>query len=233
MELHADAMIALDGASLTIEQVLAVAYGQPDAPRVELSPAAITQVRRAADAVQRLLAQGTVAYGITTGFGAPHAAVVGRGAISTRKMAPGFTAQAAEVEVDPDTGEVTLLGFAVAQDVGFAINPLSVAGQMQGGASQGLGIALSEEMLHDEQGRLLNGNLLDYRLPTTHDLPPIEAIIVEVPSEEGPYGARIVGEPSIVAGAAAVGNAIHDAVSARLTEAPFTPERVLRAMGKL
>jgi len=70
MELHADAMIALDGASLTIEQVLAVAYGQPGAPRVALSPAAMTQVRRAADAVQRLLAQGTVAYGITTGFGA-------------------------------------------------------------------------------------------------------------------------------------------------------------------
>ncbi len=170
---------------------------------------------------------------ITTGFAAPHAAVVGRGAISTRKMAPGFTAQAAEVEVDPGTGEVTLLGFAIAQDVGFAINPLSVAGQMQGGASQGLGIALSEEMLYDDQGRLLNGNLLDYRLPTSRDLPPIEAIIVEVPSEEGPYGARIVGEPSIVAGAAAVGNALFDAVGARLTEAPFTPERMLRALGKL
>jgi CO/xanthine dehydrogenase Mo-binding subunit len=170
---------------------------------------------------------------ITTGFGAPHAAIVGRGAISTRKMAPGFTAQAAEVEVDPDTGEVTLLGFAIAQDAGFAINPLSVAGQMQGGASQGLGIALSEEMLYDEQGRLLNGNLLDYRMPTSRDLPPIEAIIVEVPSEEGPYGARIVGEPSIVAGAAAVANAVCDATGARLTEVPITPERVLRALGKV
>src|SRR5256712_932212 len=170
---------------------------------------------------------------ITTGFAAPHAAIVGRGSISTRKMAPGFTAQAAEVEVDPDTGEVTLLGFAIAQDAGFAINPLSVAGQMQGGASQGLGIALSEEMIYDGEGRLLNGNLLDYRMPTTRDLPPIEAIIVEVPSEEGPYGARIVGEPSIVAGAAAVGNAIADALGVHLTEAPFTPERVLRALGKL
>ena len=170
---------------------------------------------------------------ITTGFAAPHAAIVGTGAISTRKMAPGFTAQVAEVEVDPDTGEVTLLGFAIAQDAGFAINPLSVAGQMQGGASQGLGIALSEEMLYDDQGRLINGNLLDYRMPTTRDLPPIEAIIVEVPSEEGPYGARIVGEPSIVAGAAAVANAVADAIGVRLTEVPVTPERVLRAMGKL
>ena len=170
---------------------------------------------------------------LSTNFAAPFPAVVGRGAITTRKMAPGFTAQAAEVEVDTDTGEVTVLGFAVAQDAGFAINPLSVEGQMQGGASQGLGIALSEEMMYDSEGRLLNGNLLDYRMPTTRDLPPIEAIIVEVPSEEGPYGARIVGEPSIVAGAAAVGNAIADALGVHLTEAPFTPERMLRALGKL
>jgi CO/xanthine dehydrogenase Mo-binding subunit len=128
---------------------------------------------------------------------------------------------------------VTVLGFAVAQDAGFAINPLSVEGQMQGGVSQGIGIALSEEMMFDDQGRLLNANLLDYRLPTTRDLPPIEAIIVEVPSEEGPYGARIVGEPSIVAGPAAIGNAIAEATGARCYEAPFTPERVLRATGKL
>src|SRR3989442_2033074 len=170
---------------------------------------------------------------LSTNFAAPFPTVGGRGAITTRKMAPGFTAQAAEVEVDTATGEVTLLGFAVAQDAGFAINPLSVEGQMQGGASQGLGIALSEEMMYDSEGRLLNGNLLDYRMPTTRDLPPIEAIIVEVPSEEGPYGARIVGERSIVAGAAAVGNAIADAIGLHLTDAPFTPERVLRALGKL
>ena len=151
-------------------------------------------------------------------------------AISARREAPGFTVQAVELEVDPDTGEVTLLRCAIAQDAGFAINPLSVAGQMQGGASQGLGIALSEEMLYDDHGHLLNGNLLDYRLPTTRDLPPIEAIIVEVPSEDGPYGARIVGEPSIVPGAAAVTNAIAEAVGARLREIPATPERILKAL---
>jgi len=170
---------------------------------------------------------------ITTNFAAPFAAIVGRGAITARRQAPGFSVQAAEVEVDPDTGELTILRYAIAQDAGFAINPLSVSGQMQGGASQGLGIALSEEMLYDDEGRLLNANLLDYRLPTTRDLPPIEAIIVEVPSEDGPYGARIVGEPSIVAGAAAVVNAIDEAVGARLREVPATPERVLRALGKI
>ncbi|MCH7617609.1 MAG: xanthine dehydrogenase family protein molybdopterin-binding subunit, partial [Chloroflexi bacterium] len=106
-------------------------------------------------------------------------------------------------------------------------------GQMQGGASQGIGIALWEEMKYDEHGSLLNPNLLDYRLPTARDLPPIETIIVEVPSEEGPFGARIVGEPSIVAGAAAIGNAIDSAVGARLDEVPITPERLLRSMGKL
>ena len=170
---------------------------------------------------------------LSTNFAGPYASIVGRGAMATRQWAPGFTAQAAEVEVDPETGEVTVLGFAIAQDAGFAINPLSVEGQMQGGASQGLGIALSEEMLYDEQGRLMNADLLDYRLPTTRDLPPIEAIIVEVPSEEGPYGARIVGEPSIVAGAAAVGNAVAAAIGARVYEAPITPERVLRALGTI
>ncbi|MCH7522403.1 MAG: molybdopterin-dependent oxidoreductase, partial [Chloroflexi bacterium] len=170
---------------------------------------------------------------ITTNFAAPFAAIVGRGAITARRQAPGFSVQAAEVEVDPDTGELTILRYAIAQDAGFAINPLSVSGQMQGGASQGLGIALSEEMLYDDQGHLLNANLLDYRLPTTRDLPPIEAIIVEVPSEDGPYGARIVGEPSIVAGAAAVTNAIDEAVGARLREVPATPERILKTLGKI
>jgi CO/xanthine dehydrogenase Mo-binding subunit len=170
---------------------------------------------------------------LSTDFAAPHAAVVGRGTITARKWAPGFSVVAVELEVDPDTGQVTLLRSAIAQDAGFAINPLSVSGQMQGGASQGLGIGLSEEMLHDGNGRLLNANLLDYRLPTTRDLPPIEAIIVEVPSEEGPFGARIVGEPSIVPGAAAVTNAIADAVGARLCAVPATPERVLRALKRI
>ncbi|RLC58537.1 MAG: xanthine dehydrogenase family protein molybdopterin-binding subunit [Chloroflexi bacterium] len=170
---------------------------------------------------------------LSTNFGGPFPAIVGRGAITARKIAPSFVAQAAEVEVDPDTGGITLHACAIAQDAGFAINPLSVEGQMQGGASQGIGIALWEEMQHDEHGRLLNPNLLDYRLPTSRDLPPIETIIVEVPSEEGPFGARIVGEPSIVAGAAAIGNAIDNAVGARVDEAPITPERLLRAMSKL
>lgn len=167
---------------------------------------------------------------LSTDFEARYPAVVGRGTIAARRWAPGFSAQAVEVEVDPDTGQVTILRCVIAQDAGFAINPLSVSGQMQGGASQGLGIGLSEEMIHDDEGHLISANLLDYRLLTTGDLPPIETIIVEVPSEEGPYGARIVGEPSIVPGAAALANAIADAVGVRLHEVPATPERTLKAL---
>ena len=171
--------------------------------------------------------------GITTGFGALYPPIIGRGSITARKQAPGFTVQAAEVEVDPETGEVTLLRWTTAQDAGFAINPLSVAGQMQGGTTQGMGIGLWEEMMYDDQGRLLNPGLLDYRMPTAMDVPDIETHIVEVPSEDGPYGARGVGEPSIIPGAAAIANAIEDAVGARVTEAPATPERILRALGKI
>jgi CO/xanthine dehydrogenase Mo-binding subunit len=171
--------------------------------------------------------------GVSTGFGAMFAPVVGRGSITARRQAPGFTCQAAEVEVDEETGEVTLTKFVIAQDAGFAINPLSVAGQMQGGATQGIGIGLWEEMVFSDDGHLKNPSLLDYRMPTARDVPNIDAIIVEVPSEEGPYGARGVGEPSIVAGSAAISNAIANALGVRVNEAPATPERILRALGKV
>ena len=171
--------------------------------------------------------------GITTGFGALYPPVVGKGSITARKQAPGFTAQVAEVEVDEETGQVTLLNWGIVQDAGFAINPLSVAGQMQGGATQGIGIGLWEEMVYDDEGKLINDGLLDYRMPTALDVPNIATHIVEVPSEEGPYGARGVGEPSIIPGAAAISNAVEDAIGVRVTEAPITPERILRAMGKI
>jgi CO/xanthine dehydrogenase Mo-binding subunit len=153
--------------------------------------------------------------------------------VNVRRQAPGFTVQAIEVEVDPDTGFVKVLDGVVAQDAGKAINPLAVEGQMQGGLMQGLGIGLWEEMVYDRDGVLRNPNLLDYRMPTAMDIPPFETILVEVPNPEGPFGARIVGEPAIGPGAAAVANAIHDATGVRVTTAPITAERLLHAMGKL
>ena len=146
------------------------------------------------------------------------------------QQAPGFAAQLARIEVDGDTGEVTLRDFVVVQDVGKAINPLGVEGQMQGGAVQSLGMALTEGLQFDERGRLTNPSLLDYRKLTAADLPSIETIIVEKPSPSGPFGARGVGEPPIVPAPAAIANAIHDATGVRITECPISPERIALAL---
>ena len=156
--------------------------------------------------------------------------VLGSARPSFTQQAPAFASELARVEVDPDTGEVTLHGFAVVQDVGRAINPLAVEGQMQGGAVQSLGIALTEALTYDESGRLTNPSLLDYRKLTAADLPDIETVIVEVPSPAGPFGARGVGEPPIVPAPAAIANAVADATGVRITECPLTPERIAMAI---
>ena len=148
------------------------------------------------------------------------------------QQAPAFAAEIARVELDPGTGELTLHGFVVVQDAGRAINPLAVEGQMQGGAVQSLGIALTEALTYDDTGRLTNPSLLDYRKLTAADLPDIEPIIVEVPSPNGPFGARGVGEPPIVPAPAAIANAVEDATGQRLTECPLTPERIALALAK-
>jgi CO/xanthine dehydrogenase Mo-binding subunit len=146
------------------------------------------------------------------------------------QQAPAFAAQLARIEIDPDTGELTLHDFVVVQDAGKAINPLGVEGQMQGGAVQSLGMALTEALTFDESGKLTNPSLLDYRKLTAADLPNIETIIVEVPSPAGPDGARGVGEPPIVPAPAAISNAIEDATGVRLTHLPLTPERIALAL---
>jgi CO/xanthine dehydrogenase Mo-binding subunit len=148
------------------------------------------------------------------------------------QQAPAFCAELARIELDPETGEVTLSEFVVVQDVGRAINPLGVEGQMQGGAVQSLGIALTEALRYDEKGRLTNPSLLDYRKLTAADLPNIETIIVEKPAPAGPFGARGVGEPPIVPAPAAIANAVEDACGVRLTELPLTPERIALALAR-
>jgi CO/xanthine dehydrogenase Mo-binding subunit len=155
--------------------------------------------------------------------------VLGTATPAFSQQAPGFAAQIARVEVDPDTGETTLHDFVVIQDVGKAINPLGVEGQMQGGAVQSLGMAMTEGLMFDDAGRLMNPSLLDYRKLTAADLPNIETIIVEVPSPSGPFGARGVGEPPIVPAPAAIANAVEDAAGVRITELPVTPERIALA----
>jgi CO/xanthine dehydrogenase Mo-binding subunit len=156
--------------------------------------------------------------------------VVGEGSHRPGRPFPGFAATAAIVHVDPDTGAARIKRIVTAQDAGFAINPMAVEGQMQGGTVQGAGMALTEELVYNQDGRVANPGLLDYRLLTCGDVPMIETIIVEVPAEAGPYGARIIGEPPIVPPGAAIGNAISDAIGKPIYHFPATPERVFYAV---
>jgi CO/xanthine dehydrogenase Mo-binding subunit len=146
------------------------------------------------------------------------------------QQAPAFAAELARIEVDTETGEVAVHDFVIVQDVGRAINPLGVEGQMQGGAVQSLGMALTEALTFDDAGRLTNPSLLDYRKLTAADLPDLETIIVEKPSPSGPFGARGVGEPPIIPAPAAIANALQDATGVRITELPLTPERIALAL---
>ena len=125
-----------------------------------------------------------------------------------------------------------MLRYTSIQDVGKAIHPSYVEGQMQGGVVQGIGWALNEEYVYDEAGRLRNASLLDYRMPTALDVPNIETIIVEVPNPGHPYGVRGVGEVPIVPPPAAVANAIHGATSLRLRDLPMSPARVQAALAE-
>lgn len=140
-----------------------------------------------------------------------------------------YATQMVEVEVDTETGEVAILRMVAAHDSGRIINPMLVEGQIVGGIAQGIGMALSEEVLLEE-GRTLNPSLSDYFLPTAMDVPDVEFVHVETTEETGPYGAKCVGEPSLVATAPAILNAIHDAIGVRITSLPATPERVLEAI---
>jgi len=141
-----------------------------------------------------------------------------------------FATVCVDVEVDPETGKVRILRASIAQDVGRAIHPSYVEGQMQGGLAQGLGWALNEEYFYDERGNLRNAGLLDYRMPTCLDLPMLETLIVEVPNPNHPLGVRGVGEVNIVPPMAAVAEAIYQAVGVRLKELPMSPAKVLKAI---
>lgn len=141
-----------------------------------------------------------------------------------------FHTHAVDLSVDPVTGEVTIHRYVVAQDVGFAINPTYIEGQIEGGVAQGIGQALSEEIVYDG-GRVLNANLTDYKMPTMMDMPRVECILIEKPSVNGPYGAKGVGEPPCIQPPAAIANAVASATGVRVTSLPITAEKV--ALGRL
>ncbi len=156
--------------------------------------------------------------------------IVGRATVDPRSVGNAFTTHIADVEVDTETGKVTVLRYTIVQDAGKAIHPTYVEGQMQGGAVQGIGWALNEEYVFNDQGRMLNPTFLDYRMPTSLDLPMIDTVIVEVANPGHPFGVRGVGEVSITAPMAAISNAIFDAVGVRLNQLPMSPGRVLEAL---
>ncbi|HLZ07933.1 MAG TPA: molybdopterin cofactor-binding domain-containing protein, partial [Chloroflexota bacterium] len=135
-----------------------------------------------------------------------------------------------KVSVEPDSGKVWLTRVAESLDCGKAINPMSVEGQMEGGSAQGLGWGLWEQMVYAKDGRNLNAGFLDYHIPTSLDMPDIETVLVEMPTINGPFGAKGVGEPPITPGIAAVQEAIRDAIGVDIHEVPFIPERVRAAI---
>ncbi len=155
--------------------------------------------------------------------------IVGRAAVDPAGAGGSYCGQIVDVEVDPETGKVDILRFTTVQDAGKAIHPSYVEGQMQGGSVQGIGWALNEEYYYSEDGRMNNSSFLDYRMPTSLDLPMIDTVIVEVANPGHPYGARGVGEANIVSPQAAVANAIHNASGLRMTALPINPAAVMEA----
>jgi CO/xanthine dehydrogenase Mo-binding subunit len=163
-------------------------------------------------------------------FGSKYAPIEGYAGVAQTSRAPGAAAHLAHVRVDRETGAVSLVRHVIAQDVGRALNPALVAGQLLGGVAQGVGWALLEELAYDDEGQLRTGSFVEYAMPTIDRMPPVDIEIVEVPAPDGPFGAKGVGEPPVIAVAASIANAIADAVGVRLRELPMTPERVWAAM---
>ncbi|MEE8305069.1 MAG: xanthine dehydrogenase family protein molybdopterin-binding subunit [Candidatus Tectomicrobia bacterium] len=153
--------------------------------------------------------------------------ITGRATSQPRGVGGAFATHVVDVEVDPDTGKVTILRYTATQDVGTAIHPSYVEGQIQGGAVQGIGWALNEEFVYNDNGQMANSSFLDYRMPTTLDLPMIDTVLVEVPNPGHPYGVRGVGEVPIVPPPAAIANAIYRATGKRMTDLPMSPGYIL------
>ena len=156
--------------------------------------------------------------------------IVGRGNVNPAGVGNAFAVHIVDVEVDPDTGKVDILRYTALQDVGKAVHPSYVEGQLQGGVAQGIGWALNEEYVYNNSGEMSNSSFLDYRMPTSLDLPMIDTVIVEVANPGHPFGVRGVGEVCIVPPMGAVANAIHNAAGVRMDVLPMSPANVLEAL---
>ena len=161
------------------------------------------------------------------GTGGP---LVGRAGVTPPGPGPALATHVVDVEVDVETGKITILRYTAAQDVGKAIHPSFVEGQIQGGVVQGIGWALNEEYYLNDDGHMMNASFLDYRMPISLDLPMIDTVIVEVANPNHPYGVRGVGEVPICPPMAAIANAVYDAIGVRVNELPMKPGTVLNAI---
>ncbi len=161
------------------------------------------------------------------GTGGP---IVGRAGVNPGGAGPALATHIVDLEVDPETGKVTILRYTALQDVGKAIHPSYVEGQIQGACAQGVGWALNEEYFVNEQGHMLNSSFLDYRMPVSLDLPMIDTVIVEVANPAHPFGVRGVGEVGIVPPMAAISNALYQALGVRINSLPMNPGTVLEAI---
>jgi len=215
------------------------------APLLDATPAELTAVDHKImiiDSPDRYISIGETAFRSQTVLGIP---VIGTASFNphTEPLDPEtgkgkpfgtyvYAAQIAEVEVDTETGEVDVLRIVAAHDCGTPVNPALVEGQIQGGVAQGIGFALSEEILFDE-GTQLNPGLRDYKIPTAMETPELDVIIVNNYDPTGPFGAKGVGEPTSVPTAPAILNAIYDAVGVRIYSLPATPEKILKALDEI
>ena len=154
----------------------------------------------------------------------------GSASLNAQGAGPGFGTHICDVEVDKETGRVSVVRYTAVQDAGRAIHPSYVEGQIQGGVAQGVGWALNEEYIYNDKGQLENPGFLDYRVPVCSDLPMLDAVIVEVPNPAHPYGVRGVGEVPIVPPLAAVANAVENALGIRMADLPLSPPKVLAAI---
>lgn len=181
-----------------------------------------------ASAPDRRIPVGDVAFDAQ--YGKTPRELVGRSDHKPSSNAPPFGIQFAEVEVDAETGEVTLVNLIAVYDVGRALNPLVVEGQIQGGAAQGIGYGMMEEMAYDPSGRTLTCDFSQYEIPTSVDTPDISPILIETDEPTGPYGAKGVAEPGIIPTAPAIANAVFHATGVQVTELPVTAERIVEGL---
>ena len=155
--------------------------------------------------------------------------IISEVSVNAQGAGPGFATHICDVEVDPETGFTTVLRYTAVQDVGRAIHPSYVEGQIQGGAAQGIGWALNEEYIYNAKGELDNPGFLDYRVPVASDMPMIEAVMLEIPNPRHPFGAKGVGEVPIVPPLAAVANAVRSATGLRMADLPISPPKLRAA----